>query len=445
MSDTTKRPAGHLLRVLGLAFGLAVVVGGVVGQGIFRTPGLVAAAVPYPSLMLALWALGGVLVLIDACAMVEVSASVQCAGGPYVFARRAFGRVGGTVVGWADFINWIVVISFMAVVFAEFCHRLGIAQNIPGPVLSLLLIVACWAVNWTGTRASGASQTLFSAFKGVVLIALIAALAMYSGPPVAGSGAPAMAITPVVGIAALLGAMRAIVNTYGGWWTSSYFSEEMVGADRNLARATFGGIAFVTVIYVGVNAALLHVLSPAAMAGSALPAADAAIQVFGPVGGKLMTALAIVSVAAIANLVLMLISRIGFGMARDGVLPSQLARVAKGGTPRAALTVAAVIGALLAVTGTYEKLIAVSVPLTVATVGAVDLAAIVLRRREPGLERPFKMPLFPLPALIGLLLNTLLLAAMMFDDPVHTGAGIGAAVLLGVGYAVLGRRESAPA
>jgi APA family basic amino acid/polyamine antiporter len=373
--------------------------------------------------------------------MVEMSASVQCAGGPYVFARRAFGRVGGTVIGWADFISWIVAISFMAVVFSEYCHRLGFAQAIPKGALSALLIAACWALNWTGTRASGASQTLFSAVKGGVLIALIVALAIYSGPPVA-KPEVGPAIAPAIGIAALLGAMRAIVNTYAGWWTSSYFNEEMVAADRNLARATFGGIALVAMIYVGVNAALLHVLSPAAMAASELPAADAAIQVFGPVGGTLMTALAIISVAAIANLVLMLISRIGFGMARDGVLPSQLARVAKGGTPRAALTVAAVVGGVLAATGTYEKLIAVSVPLTVAIVGAVDLAAIVTRRREPDLERPFKMPLFPLPAVIGLLLNALLLAAMLVDDPFHTSAGIGAAIVLGIGYAVLGRREA---
>lgn len=440
MSDKTKRPAGHLLRVLGLAFGLAVVVGGVVGQGIFRAPGLVAGAMPYPATMLALWALGGVLVLIDACAMVEMSASVQRAGGPYVFATRALGRVVGTVTGWADFLLWIMVTAFLSVVFGEYVHRLGIAQALPTGLLSVALIGACWLVNWIGTKVSGATQTLFSAIKGAVLIVLVTALFLYKGPAVAAPSA-AMSIPASVGIAGFVAGMRAVLNTYGGWWSASYFNEEIIDADRNMARAAFGGIATVGILYVLVNAAMLHVLTPAEMAASELPAADAAAKVFGPASGALMTGLAVFSVVALTNLVMMLLSRIGYGMARDGVLPAVLAEVAPGGTPRIALTVAALAASGFAISGTYETLIAVTVPLTVAIIGAVDLAAIVLRRREPELPRPFSMPLFPWPAVIGLLVNCALLVAMLFDDPVHAGAGIGGAIALGLGYALVGNRN----
>jgi APA family basic amino acid/polyamine antiporter len=445
MDDDIRRPrtVGHLLRVLGLAFGLAVVVGGVIGQGIFRAPGLVADNVPNPWAMLALWALGGLLVLIDACALVELGTSIPCAGGPYAFAHRAFGRIGGTVVGWADALNWTVVVAFLSVVFAEYVHRLGIAPDLPGGLLSGLLIAACWAVNWTGTRISGASQTMFSAIKGIILILLVVALASRAGPIMAQSDAPPMA--PVVGIAALLGAMRAVIGTYGGWWTTSYFGEEMVDAERNVARATFGGILTVAALYLAVNAAMLHVLTPARMAVSKLPAADAAATVFGSASGSLMTGVAILSVVALTNLVLMLVSRIGFGMARDRVLPALLARVSASGTPRPALTVVALLAGAIAASGTYKNLLTISVAFTVAIVGAVDLAAIVMRRNEPNLPRPFKMPLFPLPALIGLLINGLLLIAMLIDDPWSVVISVGVAALLGVGYALGGRAMPAPA
>lgn len=429
----------HLLRVLGLAFGVAVVVGGVVGQGILRTPGIVAGAVPDPTLILSLWMLGGLLILIDACALVELGASIPRAGGPYALATRAYGQIGGTVVGWADWMISTLVIAFISVVFGEYCHRLEIGMAVPAAALSVALIAACWSVNWTGTRLSGASQTAFSAIKGLLLAVLIVALFLFGDAPVMEAGAVAVPIAPSVGAAAALIAMRAVVNTYGGWHASVYFGEEIVAPSRNIARSTFGGILLITALYVGINAALLQVLTPAQMAASELPVADAASRVFGSTGGVLITCLALVSLVAIANLFVMIGSRIGFAMARDGVLPTALAQISASGTPRVALTVGALLAAGFAVSGTYQQLLAVAVPLTVATIGALDLAAIIMRRREPDLPRPFKMPLFPLPALAGLTLNVVLLAAMFIDDPLHTLSGIGAAVVLGMTYALLQR------
>ncbi len=440
MRSTEDRRLGHLLRILGLAFGLAVVVGGVIGQGILRTPGIVAGAVPDPSLILLLWAIGGTLILIDACSLVELGASIPCAGGPYALAARAYGPVGGTVVGWADWIINTLVIAFVSVVFGEYCQRLGIAPAIPIWGWSVALIAACWAINWTGTRLSGASQTLFSAAKGLVLIGLVAALLLFGEAPAANeAAATAIPVAPAVGAAALLIAMRAVVNTYAGWHASVYFGEEIVATDRNIARSTFGGIMLVTILYVAVNAAMLHVLTPAQMAASELPAADAAARVFGASGGTLMTVIALLSLAAIANLYLMMVSRTGFAMARDGVLPAMLARTSASGTPRQALTAAALFAAGFAVSGTYGELLSINVPLTVATIASLDLAAIVMRRREPDLPRPFRMPLFPLPSLAGLALNLALLAAMVVDDPKHSAIGIGAAAVLGLGYALFGR------
>lgn len=446
MRAKDRRGIGHLLRVLGLAFGLAVVVGGVIGQGILRTPGIVAGALPEPSWILALWVAGGLVILIDACALVELGASIPRAGGPYAFARRAYGHVAGTVVGWADWLTTVLVLSFVAVVFGEYCHRLGIGAGWPVSVISVLLIAACSAINWSGTRISGASQTMLSAFKGFALTALVLALFLMGGGDAApAASAPAEGISPVLALSAVLVAMSAILNTYGGWTGSVYFGEEIVEPEKNIARSTFGGVLFILALYVAMNAALLHVLSPAEMAASELPAADAAERVFGPAGGLLITILSLVSLAAIANLYVMFSSRIGFAMARDGVLPKLFARTSTGGTPRPALIVGSVLAAIAAASGTYLELVAVVVPLTAAIIFSLDLAAIVMRRKEPDLPRPFKMPLFPLPAVAGMALNLVLLVAMTIDDPWHSLIGIVTAALLGASYALFSTRKVAAA
>ena len=443
MAASERRGIGHLLRILGLAFGLAVVVGGVVGQGILRTPGIVAGAVPDPSWILLLWVAGGLVILIDACSLVELGASIPKAGGPYALARRAFGYVGGTVVGWGDWLTSVLVLSFLSVVFGEYCHRLGIGTDWPVGSIALLLIIGCSAINWTGTRISGASQTLLSAFKGAALIALVVALFVMGGAAApAAVAAPAQTISPTLAVGGLLVAMSAILNTYGGWTGSVYFGEEIVTPERNIARATFGGVLFVLALYVAVNAAMLHVLTPAEMAASELPAADAAARVFGASGGTLITVVSLISLGAIANLYIMFSSRIGFAMARDGVLPRLLARTSASGTPRPAMVAGSAVAAAAALSGTYLELVAVVVPLTAAIIASLDLAAIVMRIKEPDLPRPFKMPLFPLPSVVGMLLNLTLLTAMVIDDPWHSALGIGAALVFGVGYALLGRRTA---
>ena len=443
MTAAKAQTAGHLLRVLGLAFGLAVVVGGVVGQGILRTPGIVAGAVPDPTLILLLWTLGGLMIAIDACAWAELGSSVPCTGGPYMLARRAFGETTGIIVGWADWISNMLVISFLSVVFGEYCQRLGIATDWPIAALSLGLIAVCWAINWTGTRVSGFSQTLFSAAKGIALATFV--IMLFVMPPIGPPAAPASdsgSILPMLGYAVLLLAFSNVMNTYNGWTGSVYFGEEIVDPQRNIARSLFGGIMIVMILYLAVNAALLHVLSPAEMSRSILPVGDAMGRVLGPRADTVVNGLALLSVGASANLYLMFTSRIGFAMARDGVVPRYFERTSLSGTPRRALAISAIVAGLAAASGTYLELIAIAIPLTAAIVASINVAAIVMRRKEPDLPRPFRMPLFPLPALIGLALNLTLLVALVVSDPRHAGIGLAAALILGLAYSVVRRRRT---
>lgn len=435
-------PSGALLRVLGLGFGVAVVVGGVVGQGIMRTPGIVAGALPDPIWILAAWAVVGLFSLIDAFALVELGAAVPRAGGPYVFVERAFGHVPGAVIGWGDWLNQIFALAFMAVVFAEFTQRLGVLTAVHTGALAVAVIGLCALVNWLGTSISGLSQNIGSALKALALLAIIGLCFAAPGPA---APLPTLAAHPALTLAGVAIAMRAILNTYAGWNTCAYFCEEVHAPEKNLARATFGGIALVTGLYVLVNAGLLHALTVEQIAASNLPVADAVATVLGPRGGVVTTAFAMISVAAIANLTVMAATRIAFGMARSGTLPAILAKVGPSGTPRVALLAVVAIGAALASTGAYVPLMAVGATMAIMINVAVDLAALGLRRSEPDLPRPYRMPLFPLPALLGIAINLAVLAALVVEEPVPTLSAILVPVAAALTYLVIQRLRPAAA
>ncbi|WP_315761032.1 APC family permease [Sphingomonas sp. Y38-1Y] len=426
----------RLLRVLGAAFAVAAVVGGTIGQGILRTPGLVAASVPDAQLMLLLWLAGGLIAAVDACSTVELATSIGEAGGPYAFVRRAFGPVAGLAAGLADWLGNLGAVAFIAVVFAEYLHRLGADGGLPIPVVSVLMIAAMFALQWRGTRAAAAAQEVGSAIKAVLFLALIAALAFARGDAVAAEPVQGGAITLV----AAIGAFRAIYGTYYGWNGAAYFAEELRNP-RQLVRGTFIGIALVTAVFVGLNAAMLHVLTPAEMATSTLVAADAAGRVLGARADTAMTVVSLVSLVTILGVMLMFLPRILFAIGRGFDLRS-LAGVAEGGTPRAALAATAIGGALLALVGVYETLLAFSVVLLALVGVAVNVAAIVVRRREPGLQRPWRMPLFPLPALVSGAINLALAIAFVVEDPATSAAAIAAMALLMAVIVPLLRRDA---
>ena len=433
---------GELLRVLGLVFGVAAVVGGSVGQGILRQPGVVAAAVPDPLLILVLWLLGGVIAAINAVPLAELGSAIPRAGGPYVFVRRAFGKTPGAIAGWADYLVNLSAQAFMAVVVAEFLHRLGALAAMPVAVLAPALIAIFYFVNLSHTKVCGSTQSIGSAIKGLGLLALVALLFFGGASDGAAAAERSSQDTAILSVGALALAMRAVQNTYDGWNNCIYFSEEMKDPHKHVPRSLFGGIALVTCIYVLINAALIYSLGPSGMAASNLPAADALAAAIGDWAGTLLTLFGIISVAAILNLNVMFGPRIALAMSRDTLLPRYCSRVSRNGSPVIALTVGTVIAAGLAASGTYQDLIAFNVALGFLVNSAVCLAALRLRQTEPALPRPWRMPLHPWPIFVAVSINAALLAAMIVEDAFHSLAGIFAAILIGVGYRLFHRSET---
>ena len=413
-----EEPKNHLLRVLGVAFGVAAVIGGTIGQGVLRSPGLVATGFPDARAIIALWIGIGIFSAIDAMSTVELACAIRRTGGPYSFAKRTFGPFAGLAVGLTDWLGNVSAIAFVSVVLGEYLHRMGIATGVSLGALAAALPLTLAAFQLVGTRVAGLSQEIGSVVKTLIFTALIAALLLSP------RGAPVVH-PPLSGAFTVLGmiaAIRVVVSSYNGWSNAAYFCEEVVDPRRTIARATFIGLAVVTLIYVLVNVALLQQMTPAEMAGDTLVAATAGAKIFGSNADVFITAISTISLVTVENMTLMTFARVLFAISSDRALPG-LSRVAPNGTPRVALLATAAMAALLATIGVYDQLLALSAALYGGLSVGVNLAVIVLRRREPELERPYRMPFFPLPALIALTVNAALLVAYVVDDPQSSALG----------------------
>lgn len=407
----------HLLRVLGLVFGLAAVVGGVIGQGILRAPGVVAQADSSATVLLGLWLLGGLLSLVLALPFAELGAAIPSAGGGMDYVGRAFGPMMRVAAAWLLLVAWIAAQAMVTYVLGEFLVRLGVGTS------PALLATGCLALffvlNALGTRVAGSIQIGFAALKGALLLGLVVVL--FAQAP---STAPAPPMPTGAGTTiAYATAIMLIIGACNGWAAVVNYGEEIEDPGRAIPRALFGGIAAVTLLYLLVNAAMFHVLDPAALAASTFAAADAAGNVFGNRGDVVFTAFGVISVGAIANVMLMTTTRIAFATARAGILPRRLAWVSARGVPLPAMTLVAACSAAFILSGTYLALAATSTAMHQGIFLAVTLAAIALRRKEPALPRPFRIPAFPLVIGLVLAINLALMAVFVVRDPWNTLIG----------------------
>jgi basic amino acid/polyamine antiporter, APA family len=385
-----------LQRILGLGFGLAVTVGSTIGVGILRTPGLVAAQLVTPTLILFTWIVGGLYTLLGVACLAELGTMMPAAGGYYVYARRAFGVNAGFAVGWTDWITYCAVLGYISIGLAEFTAVLVPALAPWSTAIAIAALVGLVALQWGGVRISGRFQEVATALKFAAFLALVIACLAFSGA----SPAAAAAATPRAGVevqtvvswslAAFVIALQSVIITYGGWQSALYFTEEDRDPSRHLPRAMIGGVASVIVVYVLVNVALLEVLPADALAKSTLPAADAAQIVLGDRGRQAITILSIVSLAPLLNAIMMIGTRILFALGRDRLLPSQVAVVNAGGTPIVATLVTTAVAVALIATGTFQRLVAVASFLLAVNYFVCCVALLVLRHREPDAARPFR-------------------------------------------------------
>lgn len=418
--------SGQLWRVLGLGFGLAVSVGGTIGVGILRTPGLIAEQLHLSWVILSLWLGGGLYTLLGASCFTELGLMLPQAGGLYVYVRRAFGNTAGFVAGWADWLMYCSILGYLSIAIAEFIVTLGLVP--PGTLryLSILILVSIVALQWFGVRISSLFQEVTTSVKFLAFLVLVAACLVL---PI--NRSPSAHVVSSTTFSGMVVALQAIVITYGGWQSPLYFIEEDRDPARNLPRAMIGGVLSVIGIYMLVNIALLKVLPMSQLSGATFPAADAARIIAGPNGRTLIILLSVISLVPLLNAIVMMGTRVIFAMGRDKLFWSRTSTVNPGGTPSIATLLTAMVAVGLIATGTFQRLIAMTSFFLAANYCACCIALIVLRRREPGLSRPYHAWGYPWSVWLVMVGSGLFLFGMLAGDIFN---GMAAVALLAIGF-----------
>lgn len=409
-----------LLKILGVTFGIAITVGGMIGLGILRTPGMVAANLGSSWLILTAWALGGIYALFSVVQVAELATSIPKTGGPYVFAERAFGSYTGFLVGWMDWIAYPAGIALTAITIGEYLGLLFPSTSPYSKAMGTGVLALLGILNGLGLRVGSRLQEVTSFLKALVFLLLIAACFLFgggnSGAETGAGTSPSTPLGPLALLGAMVLALQSIIFAYDGWYVASYFSEENKDASKSLPRAMIVGVLSVMAIYLLFNLALLYVLPIQQLGASSLPAADAATVVFGEYGNQLVTAVAVLSLLSITNANFLVAPRILFAMARDGVFITRAAAVNEGGTPVIGLVITLACTLPLIMIGTFEKLLAVSVFLYIGIYLSAFASVIKLRRSEPDLARPFKAWGYPWTTLIVLAGSSAFLVGAVMSD-----------------------------
>jgi APA family basic amino acid/polyamine antiporter len=408
------RPSrGRLLQILGVAFGLAVIIGNTIGVGILRTPGDVATYLPNTTWFLGIWLLGGLYALLGALTLAELGAMVPESGGQYVFARRAMGDYAGFMIGWSDWISTCASIAAVTVSFGDYSTQLWPALQGRAVGVAIFVVILLGAIQSVGIKSGDLTQQVTSLLKTIVLVGL-AGVCLFATIP---ESAPlATAVTPAIGFGAIVLALQGVVYTYDGWNGMLYFSGEVKNPGKDIPRSMAGGVIAIIAIYLLLNLAFLRVLGTSGMAGESLVAATAARKIFGDSGDTIVRAVLLVSLFSAANAILLMASRLPYGLGRDGLLWRGFNAVNAGGTPMLSLWVSVMATAILLLTGTFNQILALAAFFFVVNYVTSFLSVLILRRREPDTPRPYRAWGFPFTTWFLVLGSFAFLLANLYSD-----------------------------
>ena len=430
--------------VLGLKQTIAIIVGIVIGAGIFKAPSLVAAMAGSASAMFVAWALGGLMSLIGALCYAELATAFPSAGGDYHFLRRAFGPRISFLFAWARFsVITTGSIALLAFVFGDYLNEV-IPLGGHGPAIhgALAVIVLSW-INLRGIRSSAAAQSWLTVLEvgGLLLIVLAGLWLAFGGAPTptadtaAGAGAGAGPGTAMFGMA-----MVFVLLTFGGWNEAAYISAEIKGGARNMVIALVVSILLITILYLVVNWAYWTGLGTSGMARSDAIAADLLRVAFGPVGSQIIAVMVAIAALTSINATMIVGARTSFAVGRDWPALGWLGRWdAERGTPTVALVLQSLIALVLmpvgAIAGSgFRAMVEFTAPVFWFFFLLSGLSLFVLRRKAPEVPRPFRVPLYPvLPLIFCAVCAAMLWSSLSFvysqDFGGFNAAWIGVAVL----------------
>ena len=425
-------------RALGPFDATMVVIGGIIGSGIFINPYIVAGRLDSTALVLTAWAAGGAIALAGALSYAELGALFPRVGGQYVYLRDAYHPLAGFLYGWA--LLWLIesgAIAAVAIAFANYALRLvgrGDASPAPLAIAALLLLSA---VNYVGVKPGSRLLNVLVVLKVAALAALI----------VFGAFAPAhtgwwtttrpTSGSPMTTIVAFGAALVPILFAYGGWQNANYVAEEIENPRRNLPLSIIAGTVAVVAIYVLVNIVYLRAMGLQGLADTTTPAADAAQRMFGPLGDRFVTAAIAVSTFGFLDLAILAPTRVYYAMAADGLFFPALATLHPTyRTPGFAIVLQTAWSCILALSGTYGQLLNYVVFADWIFFGLTVSTVLVFRRLYPLNERPegsFRAPGHPVVPVLFVLTAAAVVLSVVWADP---GSALRGALLLAAGIPV---------
>lgn len=396
MSEPPESPAAPR-RELGLFDSICIIVGIIVGCGIFQTPSVVAGCVPGAWGVIGVWVAGGLFSLAGALTYAELAAAWPRQGGEYVYLREAYGGWAGYLFGWGQmFVILPAGIASVSFAFADYAGRLAGLPPAAGRFVAAGAIAALTAVNMAGIREGKWTQNVLTVAKAGGLLA-VGAVAFLGPGPAAPGGGPERLTAGGLGLALIL-----VLFTYGGWSEIAFVAAEVRDPRRNFVRAMAGGIGAVTALYALVNGAFLLALGQGRMAASKAVAVDTVAAAFPAWAERAVAALVCVSALGAANGLIFTGSRVSYAMGAGHPSLRLLGGWSgRRGGPLAALALqgALSMGLVLAL-GSFVEAVTYSAPVVWAFYLAAGAALFVLRRRHPAAERPYRVAGYPVTPLL---------------------------------------------
>jgi basic amino acid/polyamine antiporter, APA family len=423
---------GQLVRRLGFWSSIGLVIGITIGSGIFRTPATIATRVPDPTLMLAVWVLGGLISLCGALSVAELAASLPRTGGWYVYLRESWGRLAGFLFGWSE----LVLIRASATgavstVFSEYLQRsFGYApQETSTNVIAAAAILFSAAVNIRGAQIGAAFAAVSTIAKFSALGVITLAAFLVAGPA-ASMGNFSTSAGPVdPGLFGL--AIISVLYAYDGFADLAFAAGEVKDPQRTLPRAIISGTVAIIAIYLAANLAYLYANPIDRLAQSPLIAADTMQAIAGRIGVSFVSVVVTVSTFGALIGIMLTAPRVFFAMAEEGLFFRVMTRVhSRYQTPYVAISLAATLGIVFVLTRTFEQL-ADTFVLSIWPFYGLAVAGLYRLRRRPDLERPYKVPGYPVLPAVFIAGVAYLVGNALFTDPLWTSVTF-AIVLAGI-------------
>ena len=434
-----------LARVLRFRDLVVLVIGTVIGSGIFLVPGAILRQVGNSvPLATAVWLIGGLLSLLGALTCGELSAMKPQAGGVYVYIRDCFGPFVAFLFGWTlFFVISSGSIATLAVAFCNYSAELVPLNPLMGRLLSVVMITVIALVNVLGTRRSADLQDVTTAVKVAAIVLMASALLGL------GKGSSSVPVAPhdlsAGGYASGFGlAMISVLWAYEGWQYATFSAGEAIDPQRNFPLAFFAGSVALIAIYLLANFGYLAALGPAGVSASDRVAAAAVSRVIGPAAAKLVALTILVSIFSATNGIVLTASRVYYAMAQDGLFFKRLAEVhPRFKTPAFAVVACCAWSSVLAVTGTFEQLLTYVVFIGWIFYALAAGTIFVYRKREPEADRPYRVPGYPFTPALFIAAAAYLVINTVVTQPRRAATGIVIVLLGAPAYAIWRRKERA--